>query len=451
MRKVLNKVFDSYIAAVAFFTATLLYCCAPLMPAVDMFINVLLVWIAGCMLYDFIRTRQPFSRDNIPELLFTIWVPICALVGGMNMIDIKVSIYVLIQTVFLCNIFRNRDLPVSFDRLVTFICSLGLVVDIISLVLYFSSFCQVYKNNVVDTFLLMGKHPNGSLWGMLCNSNWMSFFALLVFGLALYRISQKPRRRAFYIVDAVLAFCVLIFSNSRGSLLGVYIFALALIFLRTFSCNKFSWRNVGKFLLSTVLAFVILFASTFVLKQVRTLTFYGISLISQSDGLGGNIDLKDFKQERDEAEKAGSNSARIALWTLGGSVVKDHPIFGVGYHNIKEEVWSRNTYEVIDSENLAANMHNVYIQTVVVTGVVGLLLLLTCILKPVLTGMVYLFRNKVADDRLIFVIALLGGFCAINVVESDIVFSRNFMSTIFWILLGYVRFAVPAQERKLLK
>lgn len=431
MNRLFRCVFNKYLVTIVFFVATVFYCYAPIMPYVDLFINVLLAWIAGAMIYDFFVTHQPFSRDNVWGLAFTIWVVICSVVGGLTATGIKICIYVLIQTVFFVNVFRKQDLTRTFDLLATIIGLLGFVVNALSLILYFSRFYKVFANDVItDTSLILGRHPNGSLYGLLCNSNWMSFFALLVGAFSLYQI-RRNYHRIFYILNALLALDVIVCSNSRGTLVGLFSFALFFLLLRHFNVHSLNFKTVCHLLLQILITVGCLFIAIFLLKQCRILTFKVIPESGSSH--------QSTITERDDSEKTGSTATRLALWETGLNVALDFPVFGVGYDHIQENIWENRVSKVIDTKTLASNTHNVYVQTLVGTGFVGLLLLLACITFPMLKGILIIWNKKIVDERLLLSMALVLSFCVINLVEADIVVSRNFMSTIFWTLLGYVK------------
>lgn len=66
---------------------------------------------------------------------------------------------------------------------------------------------------------------------------------------------------------------------------------------------------------------------------------------------------------------------------------------------------------------------------------------MTFILRELLYSLLYLFRYH-GDERIkgaiTVLFSLLTSYLVINLVEADIFMSRNFMSCLFWILLGYM-------------
>lgn len=116
----------------------------------------------------------------------------------------------------------------------------------ISLALYFIGYCEVYHNNVMSMELLVGRHPNSSLYGVLGNSNWMSFLCITIIGLSYWLQSFEVKKR--YYASSVIALITLYLTNSRGGFVGVIVlcsvvyiikFCVILIKKKCFSIKAF--------------------------------------------------------------------------------------------------------------------------------------------------------------------------------------------------------------------
>ena len=57
-----------------------------------------------------------------------------------------------------------EEIEREFKKLSTGIVYLGTILCMISLALYFIGYCEVYHNNVMSMELLVGRHPNSSLY-----------------------------------------------------------------------------------------------------------------------------------------------------------------------------------------------------------------------------------------------------------------------------------------------
>ena len=232
MNRLFRCVFNKYLVTIVFFVATVFYCYAPIMPYVDLFINVLLAWIAGAMIYDFFVTHQPFSRDNVWGLAFTIWVVICSVVGGLTATGIKICIYVLIQTVFFVNVFRKQDLTRTFDLLATIIGLLGFVVNALSLILYFSRFYKVFANDVITVWL--GKEYTFSMLTVIAVTV-NTYFSCALQPLWIYRDATGLYMKTKYMM-LTGAIVNIVLSVILGRFMGIagIIFASAIARLSTY-------------------------------------------------------------------------------------------------------------------------------------------------------------------------------------------------------------------------
>ncbi len=86
-----------------------------------------------------------------------------------------------------------------------------------------------------------------------------------------------------------------------------------------------------------------------------------------------------------------STMARIHLWQNSFEVIKQHPLFGVGIGDVKDELviaYQKNHYER-GAEN-HTNPHNQYLQTAVALGIAGLVILLLILILPLFSS----FKNK---------------------------------------------------------
>ncbi|HAL86192.1 MAG TPA: hypothetical protein DCM31_04540 [Deferribacteraceae bacterium] len=63
-----------------------------------------------------------------------------------------------------------------------------------------------------------------------------------------------------------------------------------------------------------------------------------------------------------------SIGARIELWRLSAKIIKEHPIFGIGFNNFRKAIAEHQTQKIAST----AHAHNIFVQHLVLHGVVGL-------------------------------------------------------------------------------
>lgn len=88
------------------------------------------------------------------------------------------------------------------------------------------------------------------------------------------------------------------------------------------------------------------------------------------------------------------SNGRMTIWIAGLKVSKDSILFGVGYENILENANEQLPIEFVErSPGLAANMHNIYVQILVGTGLPALISFLAFWGRP------YLMLSNIATNR----------------------------------------------------
>ena len=81
----------------------------------------------------------------------------------------------------------------------------------------------------------------------------------------------------------------------------------------------------------------------------------------------------------------------------------------------------------------------VYMQTAVASGAIGIILFVSFIAYIMLYSIVVVLKKySNINNSLSILIALIFAYLVVNLVEADIFISRNFMSSLFWIILGYL-------------
>ena len=522
MKQFLRIASDSFLWGMVLFVANILYCCGPLMPIADAGINVVFLMIAICMVVNFIRYRKSLFAFYWVPVILVIWYFLSIAVNKGNIVDIKLGVYYIVFLLFATNIWNDRKIEDLFTIFAKITCWIGMLINVPSILLYYTSYYKVFTSDVMSMALIFGRHPNGALYGVLCNSNWLAVFCLLVLGMSAYLLLQG-KNRVFYGIDFLVALIALVMSASRGGLVGAFAFAFVYAVLYIYNKKKKGERLTA--LLQTALAgclmVAVLFGIVSLIKVANNAlynTVVGWSSETQiesvkeesesaesaaaqeeeeepesaesaaaqeeeeepesaesaaaqeeeeepesaesaavqdaeekSENTGSeveaesNADNGETLTERDPEEKRSSTQIRLELWRSGLKVIRKHPVFGVGPHNLAENILANAETENITDE-LATNTHNIFIQVAVSIGLVGLLLFCICIAVPCVLGLRYIF-SACSDnaDSMITAIAIVAGFCVVNLVEADLL-SKNFIATVFWMLVGFIWFAV--REKK---
>lgn len=293
-----------------------------------------------------------------------------------------------------------------------------------SLVTYVSEISYVYTNPVVGGNMYLGiDKSTGALIGVFTNAN--AFSSLLVQNIAfvLYSTRNKWYRPVGLIYTAFLLWMVLL-TRSRGGLIGsVIILGITAFAWISKIRHKLSERQIFAFYISIGIIFLLLLY------------------------LGG-IRIESFVP-RDTGEMGRSNSTRFTLWEAGFRALCANPVqFLVGFGGDFKEVIS-NYIDPSLPERLYGNMHNIYMQTFMTFGILGLAYLLIALHRYVLSSMKNILYAFKANSDLAPLAGLLFALLIISFVESDLYLGKTFLSTVPWIIGGYVyRLSLLRKEQR---
>lgn len=133
-----------------------------------------------------------------------------------------------------------------------------------------------------------------------------------------------------------------------------------------------------------------------------------------------------------------STRQRFLLWKTARIAIASNPLillYGSGT-NITSTV--SNYAQSGLSTSLYNNMHNIYVQTILGYGILGIIPFFGTIFSLIKISIKNVFKIENEEKGLLAILAILFGVLVINLVESDIYMKKAFEGTIFWVLLGYV-------------
>ena len=132
------------------------------------------------------------------------------------------------------------------------------------------------------------------------------------------------------------------------------------------------------------------------LKQRRTI---GIILVSSAllIGLSYWASPKTYQRITDTAKDLFSGErgdVRQTLWQSGLETIKDRPIFGYGCDGYWDTLFQHyRTNDCLDAEIQQFSTHNQYLETTLATGIIGLIVMLSMILLPVILALRRPYQN----------------------------------------------------------
>jgi O-antigen ligase len=200
--------------------------------------------------------------------------------------------------------------------------------------------------------------------GMM-NANIFGDIAVAMLFLSIVHVFiETPRERVITFIAVLAGISAIILSSSRGSWLSFLILSIIYISL---VYKPFLQKNRQR---SQSLALALLIALGLVITQTN---------------VGDRIEkaVTEIQNWDSGDESNTSNGLRLQMWKAGLSAAKEAPLLGYGYRNankIASKYASKNKRTISNKTHL----HNEYITNLVSAGVIGLLMLLILLFKPMI-------------------------------------------------------------------
>ena len=202
------------------------------------------------------------------------------------------------------------------------------------------------------------------LTGTFFNANRLAGYLGLGLAPALYKIviNKSMLKKALWSLFAVMLFIVVLFTQSRGGLIFVYLSTILFLY--------FGFRKKVKLV--------------WVYLLLVNIALFAVILISPYAGRLKNLNFSD-----------NNSMQRVIIWKTALTIAKDKPVFGSGIGSFMtnfEHFRSVLSMKYILPGDTAYHAHNDYLQTLSETGIAGLSL--------ILLGIVYLLKKANRNNLL---------------------------------------------------
>ena len=200
--------------------------------------------------------------------------------------------------------------------------------------------------------------------------NYLSLYILtaisLLYGTLVRFWSRKSwhRLRWYVVADIVLLAAYVIRSDSRSGLVALLLLFIAC--LSHLALVRKQWRVVAMIVSVAIVG-------------------VGVSYLISPDLYKRAATMVKHLSQGEEGD------VRQTLWVCGIEASMEKPLFGFGCDGYQEQLTERfHAYDCADGYQKKLNTHNQYIETLLTLGFVGLLVLLTLIVLPIVLS----FRNR---------------------------------------------------------
>lgn len=261
----------------------------------------------------------------------------------------------------------------------------------------------------------------------------------------------------FYIINLIVQILYFILASSRGTTM-ILISATVMFFsfiILPITIKKYDNKRIS-FGIVFLLLIGFLSTSQFTLNTVKSGLSYVPGFVEsvlpeeENKKMASKEEYEEKVIIQHSPENAEVSSGRYSIWKAALNVVKQYPLFGVTdpdlYRNTEStDVINESRLSKIDIKELkraAGNMHNVYMQILITTGIVGFVALAYFLIWYLIDISKYIFYlDKYSKEyqivTLLFITSI--SFFIGDLVESRLVFmNRNVVGIVFWYFAGII-------------
>lgn len=239
--------------------------------------------------------------------------------------------------------------------------------------------------------------------GVVINQIPFALYAAITLIIAIYALAtykSKWMKSAIWLALAGSAFAI-VMSEVRGVWLALVCVAVF------YALSQFKKLTIGKASLIAAIALMALFALSSIAEVERRISETKSEFVEMENG---NPDT--------------SIGIRFQLWRSAIEIIKSHPVMGAGTDSYKNEMLSQHQQGLITSTALSfkdAHFHNQYLDSYVRYGIIGLILVISVFLSPVVSS--YLIKSDFLSMNVsITVLLFVAGLTDVPLMHTGIIY-----------------------------
>ena len=313
------------------------------------------------------------------------------------------------------------------------------IVNIFIIIAVFNSVYALLQLYTPFRFILRYSNDTDMVTGICGNPNFFGSLIVTILSIITTKFLIDKKVSISNILLIILLFISLINSQSSGPFI-TYVIVIIFFMIYLLIRKKTFIKNI---IYLIIVLTITLFGVLFINKKVFNIDKCEVCDLASTITKDNNEDSS--SEENDGEEDTGYSysvsNGRLELWKESLEIVKENPINGVGYDNFylayyKGEDINSVTFISVDGQIKAVpkyyeifdNAHNVYLQTLISTGFLGLIPYLLLCLLTFIKGL----RSK-CD----LVIILLGGFVAYSIQAFGNINVLQ-VTPIYYVIIGLI-------------
>jgi len=246
----------------------------------------------------------------------------------------------------------------------------------------------------IQTFLISAFNPAGKRWNIL-------------------------ERRVFISFAVAIIFMAMVLSQSYGGLLGVFVVLLIYILIERFRASA---KEIKRFFNRILLAILL--------------------IVVIGGGMAASLNIEKF-QNLTRFDEHTSIATRLEIWQVGGQLIKENPLLGIGLGNYQKN-YNERAEEILGKkplEETRLHSHNVFMETWLNAGLLGVVSFVWLIVLAYFQ--IKKVKNKEDQFMLYAGIAMLTYIVIHGLI--DVTFWKNDLALVFWLIMG-VNFSLTKKD-----
>lgn len=370
-------------------------------------IHTVFLSIYGILFFLTNKKKRVLIKDKstklffISSILFVIWSAFCSIFATNYFESLRPIAHLVI---FILSVFFIMESLSQKGALVNCIKAFSIMILLSALVGLMQSGDIGFTNVPGSTTLPIGFSGNRNLFG-----GW------LVAGICLpafLMVTSKGTWKWFAVITCGITFVAIILSQTRTAWIAMIVILAVGVIGWVLIHGKNSIKQVLKPALITIVILGTSIGTTlFTSKELRDSVSYRIKSI---------VDLANASAKQDESLTADTSLRhRFMLWRNTVKIAKEHPFLGIGMGNWKLIIplYGAPNDIVASGNQVMIKAHNMYLETLSETGVIGFLLYLSMFMI-VLQRLYTLLRSK--QDGQIKIVALFISLGFISLLVDSI-------------------------------
>lgn len=404
----------------------------------------LLIWAFIIIIHDIYKKEFKIKKNY--SLLMIVQGIILLLATILNSYsDLNSYVIAIMQLVIYLLIFNN---PASMTKK-DIVEEVKMIIPLVNVLVGFASLISIGMFVVRFSSLANGwtlGMVGSRLFGIYFNSNPAAFLACITIVLALLAVREKFKGKPWYLINIGVQIVYILLTKCRVALIILVVIIIMVGYY--FLIRRRPYSIFKRIMLVLGLIFIITTASLLgqqiveVVPQMQGIASketsrFQTDKIKEAGRLLISGNLEDFNRGLTIIDEV--SNGRVSLTKAALQIWQTDPLIGIGANNFKK-IGSQETDVLEYWAVQVVHSHNVFLEALVTTGVIGFILFVIFFFKCVLMSFNILKRSQGKEVYFIvqmFIMIVLSEFIG-GLSDYGVFYIYSLSATLAWCFLGYL-------------